>query len=202
MVKMIGYARVSTLVQTEGHSIEYQKEAIQKYCQLHDISLVKIYKDEGFSALKERPDFEKAMKRVLLDKEVDGIIVRDLTRFGRSTDDLRINVFKINDAGKKFISLKENIDISTSSGKLVLTILSAIADYEREIIIDRMQSGKDWAKIHGTKSGKPMCRPKKIIDFNIVRDRRSHGYSFNKIAQELKVSVPTLISRCKEENVR
>jgi DNA invertase Pin-like site-specific DNA recombinase len=55
MVKMIGYARVSTLVQTEGHSIDYQKESIQKYCQLHDIELVKLYKDEGFSAIKEIP---------------------------------------------------------------------------------------------------------------------------------------------------
>jgi DNA invertase Pin-like site-specific DNA recombinase len=161
-----------------------------------------MYTDEGISAYKNRPQFKIAMKEILTNPDIKGIVVYDLTRFGRSTDELRYNLQKIRDAKKHFVSLRENINVSTTTGQVLLTVLCAIADYERDIIIERMSAGKEWAKTHGTKSGKPMHRPQKDIDMELVKDRRRYGYSFNKIAKEVKVSLPTLIKRAKEEGIQ
>jgi hypothetical protein len=65
-----------------------------------------------------------------------------------------------------------------------------------------MQAGKEYARMHGTKSGKPMCRPRKTVDMELLKDRRTHGYSFNKIAKEVKVSLPTLIKIAKEAGIK
>jgi DNA invertase Pin-like site-specific DNA recombinase len=199
--KFVGYVRVSTLTQVEGHSLDFQKEAIERYCKANGFGLDKFYIDEGVSGAKYRPEFEKVMKRITEDKEIKGIVVYDFFRFGRSVDDLRHNVYKVDEAGKRFVSIKENIDISTKFGRLMLTLLAGIAEFERETIMERMQAGKEWAKVHGTKSGKPMCRPKKIIDMELVKDRRLHGYSFNKISKEVRVSLPTLMKRAKIEGI-
>ena len=144
--KLIGYGRVSTKSQIEGNSLNYQKEAIQNYCKINKIELIKIYEDKGLSAYKERPSFQKALKQVRENNDIDGIIVYDLSRFGRSTIQLITTIAEIDQLNKKFISLKENIDISTKTGRLILTILSAIADYERDLIIERMTAGREWAE--------------------------------------------------------
>lgn len=142
---LIGYIRVSTLPQTKGHELDYQKEAIERYCKAHDINIKKIYQDKGISAYKVRPQYEKALEQIINDDSIDGIIVNDLTRFGRSTQELLEHITLIDRKGKKFISIKDSIDISTKTGKLMLTMLSAIADYERETILERMNAGREYA---------------------------------------------------------
>jgi len=201
MDKFIGYIRVSTVTQIQGNSLDFQKDALMKLAAMNDIELIKVYADEGVSGIKFRPEFEKALKRVIEDQEVKGIMFYSVFRFGRSTDDIKHNLDKIKDVGKRFLSVKENIDLSNSQGRFMFHVLSDVAEFERDIIVERMQAGKEWAKTHGTKSGKPMNRPKKVIDMEIVKDRRSHGYSFNKISKEIKVSLPTLIKRAKEEGI-
>ena len=201
MDKFIGYIRVSTLTQVKGHSLNYQKESLKKTCDLNNIELVKVYADEGVSGVKFRPEFEKALKRVLEDKKINGIVFFSVFRFGRSTDDIRHNLLMIKEAGKSFLSVSENIDLTNPQGRFMFNVLSDVAEFERDIIIERMQAGKEWAKTHGTKSGKPMCRPRIDINWDLVKDRRSHGYSFTKIAKEIGVSVPTLTKRSKEEGV-
>lgn len=201
MKKFIGYIRVSTLSQVSGHSLKYQEESLNNLAKINNVELVKVYKDEGVSGIKFRPEFEKALKRVLEDKEINGIMFYSVFRFGRSTDDIKHNLDKIKEKEKRFLSVKENIDLSNSQGRFMFHVLSDVAEFERDLIIERMQAGKEWAKTHGTKSGKPMCRPKKEINWEIVKDRRSHGYSFTKIASEIGVSVPTLTKRAKEEGV-
>lgn len=201
MEKIVGYARVSTLKQINRHSLDVQKEAIKKYCKVHDLELVKIYVDEGVSAYKVRPQYNLMLKRVMDDSDIIGVIVNDLTRFGRSTLDLLEQIQLIDKIGKKFISIKDSIDISNKTGRLLLTMLSAIADYERDTIMERMQGGREYAKVHGTKSGKPMCRPKSEIDWEKVRDLRKGNISWNKTAKMVGVSTPTLIKRAREEGI-
>ena len=197
--RLVGYTRVSTTKQTKGYSIEYQKDSIERYCKVFDYDLIRIYKDEGLSAYKDRPAYENMLLKVFNDETIDGVIVDDLTRFGRSTIDLLVQIKRLSEAGKKFISIKDTIDISTKNGKLLLTMLSAIADYERETILERMEAGKERAKLEGTKSGKPMHRPKAEIDWDTVKDLRKVGLSWTKTAKQVGVSVPTLIKRAKEE---
>ena len=200
--KFVAYTRVSTLTQLDkGHSMDFQAEKISNYCKLNDIELVKIYKDEGISGAKFRPEFAKAMERTINDNDIDGFITYDFFRFARSVDDLRANIFKLQDANKKFVSLKENFDMTGKFGKLILTIIGAIAEFERDTIIDRMQTGKEYAKMHGTKSGKAFGRPKADIDWDKVRELRKAGLSWTKTAKFLSISTPTLIDRAKKEGI-
>jgi site-specific DNA recombinase len=196
-LNLIGYIRVSTIKQLEGHSLDNQKESIEKYCKANNHNLEEIYKDKGISAFKDRPEFNAAMKELANNENIHGVVVNDLTRFGRSTVDLLTNIATIKEKGKTFISLKENIDLSNTMGKFLLTVLSAIAEYERDIIKERMESGKEYAKIHGTKSGKPMHRPPKNIDWDKVRFYREKGISWTKIAEIVGTTPPTLIKHAR-----
>lgn len=211
MTRIIGYIRVSTIKQVGGHSLDFQKDSIEKYCSFKGWLLDKrLYKDGGISASVKRPEFEKALERVFEDSDIDGIITYDLTRFGRDTIELLTNIKLIENKGKEFISIKESIDTTTKTGRLMLTLLSGIADFERESIRERLVAGREWAKIHGTKSGKPMHRPKKNVDWEFVKEMRKLGLSWNKIAnlwnkktkvKKEKISVPTLIKRGREEGI-
>jgi len=196
-LNLIGYVRISTLKQLEGHSLDNQAEVIENYCKAKNYSLKRIYKDKGISAFKDRPGFNAAMKELSENENIHGVVVNDLTRFGRSTVDLLTNIATIKEKGKTFISLKENIDLSDKMGRLLLTVLSAIAEYERDIIKERMESGKEYAKIHGTKSGKPMHRPTKNIDWEKVRFYREKGISWTKIAEIVGTTPPTLIKHAR-----
>ncbi len=181
----IGYVRVSTKQQIAGNSLSYQKEAIEKYCKINDINLVKIYADEGISAFKERPAFNACMHQIRDNPEVDGVVVYELSRFGRSTIELISLITEIDQLKKEFVSIKESIDISTKTGRLVLTVLSAIADYERELIKERMQAGREYAEAHGTKSGLPCHRPQKEIPWGTVMKWRKLNMSWTMIAKLL-----------------
>lgn len=212
-LSLLGYIRVSTLLQVKGTSIDVQKNAMQKYCKERDHILVKIYSDKGKSGVVKRSQFELLMRRLLKDdnNEFDGVICYDLTRFGRNTIDLLTNIKLLEHADKKFISVKENIDTNSYVGQLILQIFSAIAEFERNRIMERLTEGKEWAKIHGTKSGKPMHRPKKNVNWELVKELRAFGLSWNKISQHWnttvktkseKISVPTLIKRASEEGIK
>jgi len=201
MINVLGYVRVSTKKQIEGHSLAYQKQAIEKFCKFKDYNLIKIYEDKGISSYKDRKQHKKMMKRLLSDDSIDGVVVNDLTRFGRSTQDLLLQIHDIDKSNKKFISVKDNIDISTKTGRLMLKMLSAIADYEAETIRERMQAGREWAQEHGTKSGKPIGRPKADIDWIKVKELRKHNISWNKTSDVVGVSTPTLIKRAKSKGI-
>jgi len=198
---MLGYSRVSTVKQLNRHSIDAQKESIRKYCSAHGYQLVQIYSDEGVSAYKERPEHKKMMEQVLNTAEIKGVVVSDITRFGRNTEDLLYQINNIDKKGKKFISIKDNIDISTKIGRLLLGVLSIIADFERETILERMEMGKAYAKIHGTKSGKPMHRPSKKIDWNRVKELRELGMSWTKIAPNVQTTAPTMLKHARERGL-
>jgi len=209
-LKLLGYIRVSTLPQVKGTSIDVQRETIENYCRMHGHTLLKVYTDKGTSGVVKRPQQEKMIKRCMEDSEVDGIICYDLTRFGRNTIELLTNIKLLERKGKKFISVKENIDTSSPVGELILQIMSAIAEFERKRIMERLREGKEWAKIHGTRSGKPMHRPKKDVNWDLVRELRELGLSWNKIAQHWnksvkskkeRISVATLIRRAREEGI-
>ena len=197
-MKIVGYVRVSTQKQVKGKSIEIQKEAIKRYCDANELDLVKIYTDKGISAYKKRPQYKAMIEHLLKNDDWKGLIVHDLTRFGRSTADLLFQINRLDGKGKVFISIKDNIDISTKTGRLLLTMLSAIADFERESIRERMEAGKEYARVHGTKSGKPMHRPYAEIDWDKALELRKYGLSWRKTAKAVGVSPATLIKRARE----
>jgi len=196
-MKLFAYLRVSTISQIEGGGLKIQEDSIRRYCEAQQHTILKVYCDKGVSGAKTRPQLERMLSHL---NEVDGIIVYDLTRIGRSTLDLLEKIYNLDNQGKIFISVKEGMDISTKTGKLILTVLSGIADFERQTIIERMESGKEYAKEHGTKSGKPMHRPKIEIDWNTVDSWLEKGLSLGAISKIIGISRVTLYTRYKNEH--
>lgn len=196
----LAYLRCSTLKQLREGSIKVQKSELKRYCQYHKIQIAKFYVDEGISGAVEKPNLKKMMLDIQY-SNMDGIITVDLTRFGRDTVELLTNIQRIQDIGKKFISVKNNIDTSTKEGRLFLTMLAGFSQYEREIIRERLELGKAYAKLHGTKSGQPMHRPRKIIDIEKIRKLREMGASQKFIAVTLGISRATVKQRMIENQI-
>jgi len=195
MKKAFGYIRVSTLKQVKGHSLEYQKSAIEEYCKRNDIEIKKLFIDKGLSGYRYRPNFEKMMNDL---KDIDFIITYSITRFGRSTQELLINIQTLENKDIKFVSIKENFDVTTKTGKLLLGMLALISDFEAQTIKERMEAGREWARVHGTKR---FGRPYADIDWDTVKQFREVGVSWTKTAKRVGVSTATLIARAREEGI-
>ncbi len=178
--------------------IEIQKEQISKYVKAYGINIKNWYIDNGISAYKHRPRFEKMMADI---KEVDGIICADLTRFGRNTMDLLYNINVLNESGKELIFIREQWNTSTKEGKMFLTFMAAISDYERAKINERMAAGKEWAKSHGTKSGKPMHRPGLEIDWGMFDAYHKKGLGITAISKIMGISKSKIYLSLKERKV-
>jgi site-specific DNA recombinase len=142
MTKAAAYLRVSTSSQIEGESLSTQRIQIVDYCASRGWELVNIHEDAGISGSKtDRP----ALQTLLLAAktgEIEAVIVRDLSRFGRSARDLLNNIQTLKDCSVTFISLKEGIDGSGPYGQFMLTILAAIAELEMEMITSRMRENR------------------------------------------------------------
>jgi DNA invertase Pin-like site-specific DNA recombinase len=195
-LKLIGYLRVSTARQREGFSLEAQREAIERYCQARGYELVAI-EEESESAIKTRPVFQRAKAQVL-DGKADGLIVAKLDRLGRSVRDLANIAEELSRNGKQLISVGDSIDTSSSNGKLLFHILSAIAEYERELLIERTKAGRALAE----RQGKVCHRPRKEIDPKVLREMKRKGISHRMMAKTLGVSRATILKRLDELGLR
>ena len=195
-LRLIGYVRVSTARQREGYSLEAQREAIERYCKAHGYELLAI-EEESESAIKARPVFQR-VKAQVLEGEADGLIVAKLDRLGRSVRDLANIAEELSREGKQLISVGDNIDTSTSNGKLLFHILSAIAEYERELLIERTKAGRALAE----KQGKICHRPRKEIDPKVLREMKAKGVSHRMMAKILGVSRATILKRLDELGLR
>jgi len=135
-----------------------------------------------------RPNFTKMMDFVEK-KKIGFIIFTKLDRLARSLQDL-LNITSIfQKHNVKFIVVEQNIDTSSSQGRLMFQILGAFAEFERTIIRERMEAGRKKAEITGTKSGKPCNRPKVKIDEDGVKFKYKAGWSMHQISKYYNVSI-------------
>lgn len=142
MTKAAGYQRVSTNGQIDGESLRTQRSSIQDYCASRGWELVKVYEDAGISGAKDdRPALQTLLSAVKAG-DIEAVVVRDLSRFGRSARGLLNNIQTLKDCSVTFISLKEGIDGSGAYGQFMLTILAAIAELEMEMITSRMKENR------------------------------------------------------------
>jgi DNA invertase Pin-like site-specific DNA recombinase len=182
----IGYIRVSTLEQNH----DLQEDALNEYkCEkyFYDKASGKNAERKGLSDLKE------------FARKGDAVIVWRLDRLGRSLKDLIewMNYFEANDIS--FISIKENINTSTSTGKLIFHIFGALSEFERNLIIERTKAGLVAARSRGRIGG----RPKKLSDVKIkllihLYNKKEH--SIDELCDLLGISKPTLYSYIKKYN--
>lgn len=183
-MKAIIYTRVSTNEQ----SPEMQITALRDYAKARGIDIVKEYCDNGVSGSKSsRPALDSLMNDAKK-RKFDMVLVFRFDRFARSSRHLILALEEFNSLGIDFISYSENIDTSSPMGKCLFTIVSAMAEFERGIIAERVKSGLANAKKHGVQLG----RRRKQFDLTQAQNLKAQGYSLREIAKRLNVSKSTI----------
>jgi len=180
------YARVST--KFNGQNPETQLHALREYVRSRGWTIAGEYVDHGVSGSKDRrPQLDKLMKDAR-SRQIDAVIVARFDRFARSVKHLLTALEEFRSLRVDFISLGESIDTSTPMGKMIFTVLGAVAELERNIIRERVTMGLQRVK----KEGKILGRPKIVIDRETVRELYKAGNSVRTIAAEMGLTKSTV----------
>ncbi len=180
------YARVST---SNGHQDpEMQLAELREYASRRGWEIVGEYTDQGVSGSKEsRPELNRLMTDAHR-RRFDAVLVWKIDRFGRSLKHLVNALADLGAYGVAFISLRDNLDLSTPSGRLMFQIIGAMAEFERALIQERVKAGLRNARAKGKRLG----RPRRVVDASRITDLRTSGVSWRGIAQELGVGLATV----------
>ena len=174
---VFGYARVSTEAQNLGR----QLDALKNYGV--DI----IYNEKITGTKKNRPELTKLLDRIT---EGDTVVVESLSRLGRSTKDLIELTEIFQSKGVNLVSLKEAIDTNSPTGKLLFTLMSAIAQFERDVIADRTREGLKSARARGRTGGRPRADPEQVK--KAVKLYKTEQYSVKEIEELTGIKKSTL----------
>jgi DNA invertase Pin-like site-specific DNA recombinase len=178
------YARVST----KDQSCELQVRDLRAYCAARGFDLVREYVDVGQSGAKDsRPELNKLMDDARK-RQFDAIVVWRFDRFARSTKHLLSALEEFRSLGIQFISYQENIDTSSALGQALFTIVSAVAQLERDLIRERVTARIRNAQANGKKLGRPM----RAVDRDRILQMRAEGQSLQQIAESLGVGYGTV----------
>lgn len=188
------YCRVSTGHQL--HSADMQLSELREYCQRRGWELAGEYVDLGVSGAKEqRPELGRLMADCR-QRRMDAVVVYRYDRFARSLQQLVNALAEFQALGVEFISLHEGVDTSTPNGRLVFGIFASIAEFERELIRERVRSGLAAARARGKRIG----RPRKSLDADEIARFRAQGASWRRIARRLGVSVGTVYNAAQKRS--
>ena len=181
------YARVST----KDQSCELQLRDLRSYCAARGFDLVREYIDVGQCGAKDsRPQLNRLMDDARK-RQFDAIIVWRFDRFARSTKHLLLALEEFRSLGIQFISYQENIDTSSALGQALFTIVSAVAQLERDLIRERVSAGIRNAQANGKKLG----RPKSAVDRERILELKAQGLSLRQIAEKHGVGYGTVRAR-------
>lgn len=149
-VKCDLYTRVSTSMQVDGYSLDAQREKLKRYAEFQNMEIVNEYSDEGKSgkSVEGRPEFQKMLNNIENGTDdIDFVLVFKLSRFGRNAADVLNSLQHMQDYGVNLICVEDGIDSSKDSGKLMISVLSAVAEIEREnILVQTMEGRKQKAR--------------------------------------------------------
>jgi DNA invertase Pin-like site-specific DNA recombinase len=181
------YARVST----KDQSCEMQLRDLRAYCVARGFDLVREYVDSGQSGAKDsRPELNKLMDDAHK-RQFDAIVVWRFDRFARSTKHLLLALEEFRSLGIQFISYQENIDTSSALGQALFTIVSVVAELERNLIRERVAAGIRNARENGKKLGRPKC----AVERERILELKAQGHSLRQIAANLGVGYGTVRAR-------
>ncbi len=173
-----------------GQDPTMQTRELKEYCQRRGWQEFDCYADNGVSGKKDsRPHLNRMMQDAH-ERRFDVVVVMRFDRFARSVSHLLRALETFNSLGVQFVSLSEQVDTSTPTGKMVFTVLGAVAELERNLIVERVRAGLRHARAKGKRLG----RPKKSIDPVQIASLRAAGHSWRKIAREMGVSVGTVFA--------
>ena len=190
------YVRVSTA----GQTVQNQLGELRQVAERHSWQIAHVYADEGISGTKGRegrPEFDKLLKAISR-REVDMVAAWSVDRLGRSLRDLVSLLSDLQAKGVDLFLLQQGLDTSTPSGRAMFQMLGVFSEFEAAMIRDRVRAGVARAKKIGTKSGKPIGRPR--VSPQIVADIQrelAKGQGILAVAKTLKVGTGT-VSRVKK----
>jgi len=180
------YARVST--KNHGQDVQVQTRDLEHFAEARGWQLVDSYLDSGICGAKDRrPELDRLMADAHR-RRFDVVVVWKFDRFARSVSHLLRALETFQALGIEFVSLTEGVDTSTPMGKMVFTVLGAVAELERSLIVERVKAGLRNARAKGKRLG----RPRRIVDVSRVAMLRSQGIGWREIAGQLGVGVGTL----------
>jgi len=183
--KVALYARVSTLA---GQSPEMQLVELREYAARRGLDVIEEYVDHGVSGAKgSRP----ALNRLMADakqRRFDVVACWKLDRFGRSVAHVVVALAELEALGIAFVSLKDNLDLGTPSGRFMFQIIAAFAELERAMIAERVRAGLQNAK----RKGKKLGRPPVAVDRARIARLRASGASMRAISAQIGLSLATV----------
>jgi len=180
------YARVSTL--NDNQDPEMQLSELREYAARRNWQIVEEYVDRGVSGSKDsRPALNRLMAHAHR-RGFDAVLVWKIDRWGRSLKHLVTSLAELDAYGIAFVSLRDNLDLGTPSGRLMFQIIVAMAEFERALIQERVRAGL----AHARAKGKRLGRPRVNVSESRILDLRNAGLSWRAIAKELKVGTGTV----------
>jgi len=199
--KAVGYIRVSTEEQAkEGVSLSSQTDKIRKYSDLHDMDLIDIFSDEGVSGKSLDRTGMKKLLELTKTQSINAVIVYKLDRLSRKTKDFLhlIDVFESNDVA--FHSIEEKVETKSANGMFFLTIMSAISQWERGIIIERTKEALRHKRSNGDYLGRVpfgfkvlnkrlVINPDEMKVIQKAKRMKREGKSYRDISKSLNLSL-------------
>ena len=174
---ILGYARVST----DAQNLDRQLDALKRY------GIDKLYCEKMSGTKKSRPELDRMMKEI---EDGDTIVIESLSRLGRSVKNLAELMEVFNSRNIRLISLKETIDTTSSTGRLLFTILSSLAQFERDVLVERTREGLSAARARGRYGGRPKTNETAVK--KAVALYQTKQYSLKEIHQLTGVSASTI----------
>jgi DNA invertase Pin-like site-specific DNA recombinase len=191
MMRVAIYARVSTT--GNGQSPEMQLRELREYCDRRGWPIAGEYVDSGFSGAKDsRPELNKLMADAH-QRRFDVVCVWKFDRFARSVSHLLRALETFKALGIEFISFSEQMDTSTPTGRMIFTVLGAVAELERSLIAERVRAGLRNARAKGKRLGRPTA---KVSDIEINKLLAS-GFSMQSAGDRLGCSAATVCRRAR-----
>lgn len=184
----VAYVRVSSIMQNEAR----QLEALEKY------NIEKWYTEKVSGKDTNRPKLQEMLEFV---REGDTIYIHDFSRLARSTKDLLDIVETLQKKGVNLVSNKENIDSSTPTGKLMLTMIASINEFERQNLLERQREGIEIAKREGKFKGGQVKRIDDATFTKYYEEYKERKINKGQLAEKLNISRPTLDKLLKDKNL-
>ena len=178
------YARVST----QEQSPDMQLIALREFAKKRGFKLFREYVDVVSGVSETREQYNQLFKDVRK-RLVDVVMVWKFDRFARSTKMLLSSLDEFHNLGVDFISYQENIDTTSALGRVMFTVIGAIAEFEREMIVERVKAGLHKAKLQGKPIGRP---PVSTLKKKRVRELRGQGLSIRQISAREHIGVGTV----------
>jgi DNA invertase Pin-like site-specific DNA recombinase len=179
------YARVSTV--NHGQDPELQLRELRQYAVHRGFQITGEFVDHASGSKDSRPELNRLMSEARR-RKFDAILVWKLDRWARSLRWLINSLAELEHLGVAFVSYRDNIDLSTPAGRLMVQILGAMGEFEKSLIQERVLAGLRLARSRGKKLG----RPKRVVNIDEVNKLRAAGKSWRAVAGELHIGLGTL----------